>query len=123
MILASPRLIRKRPFICFSLALELGDRQRGCGRNEQKRGNERAGEDGGGFTNRSERAEHREPLLHSSGPTIGPVPLTMQGACQFRNVVVFQCSCTINSRLHQCRSPKLGKFRREAGASGGTWLS
>jgi hypothetical protein len=46
-----------------------GDRQRRGSRNEQKRGEERTGEHGGGLTGRSEIGEHGKTPLHLS---VGP---------------------------------------------------
>src|SRR5690349_1916126 len=59
MTLASPRLIRKRPFICVSfVGLASGDWQRSGSRDEQKRGNESTGEERGGFAGGSDHVEH-----------------------------------------------------------------
>src|SRR5581483_3623794 len=70
MTLASPRLIRKRWFISVSLVrVSSGNRQRRRGRNQQKRGNERAGENGGSLTGRSERNEHWiSPCIYRDRP-------------------------------------------------------
>src|SRR5437763_7857405 len=89
MTLASRRLIRKRPFIAVpSVSRSSGDRQRGCGRNEQKRGDEGAGEQGGGLTGGNESGEHwKTPLSFLPNPTIGSVPLAMQGPCQLKKVL------------------------------------
>ena len=50
------------------------------------------------------------PFCSSWRPTIGPMPITMQGACQFENVVIFQClDHRVRWTLRRC-SPDVGNF-------------
>jgi hypothetical protein len=73
------------------LAERSGDRQRADGgADEQEGGNERCGKRSGGFTAGSESGEHLKYSLFVSGPLIGPMPTTLQEACQMKKVVPFQ---------------------------------
>src|SRR5437764_10982650 len=101
MTLASRRLIRKRPFISasFDLKMASGDRQRGGGRDEQKRGDEGTGEDGDGLTERSGSNHFKTPL--HSGRT------RPSGPCHY------QCTGRANSeksRLFNDADWRLAKF-------------
>src|SRR3982751_2382155 len=80
MTFAPPRLIRKHPFIAVFLGSSStsGDRQRCGGRNQQKRRNESAGKDGGGFTDRSDSEHSYSPWAFSCCWTRPP------GPCQYQ---------------------------------------
>src|SRR3954449_4458519 len=67
-----------------------GDRQRRGGRNEQQRGHQCTGENGGGLTSGNERSEHCHNPFCVTNPTIGSALRTLQGPCQIGKVVVFQ---------------------------------
>src|SRR6185369_11264677 len=113
MTLASRRLIRKRPFIVVSLGWRAsGDRQRSGGRNEQKSGNERARESGGGVADRQSRVHFQIPFCLSRGPTTGPVPDIMQGACQLENIEFFQWHLSLDCKNYWRNLPPVGKNRR-----------
>src|SRR5438309_9660604 len=63
MTFASPRLMRKRPFISVSfVGVASGDRQRSGGRDEQKRADQRTGENGGGFAECSNSEHGQTPF-------------------------------------------------------------
>src|SRR6266404_6381038 len=70
MTFASPRLIRKRPFISVSSGLKWGSRNRQGrgGRNEQKSGKERTGKNGGRLTDGGGSEHFKTPLHFQSGP-------------------------------------------------------
>src|SRR6266576_5294797 len=107
MTLASRRLMRKRPFIVSVLGRTgSGDRQRSRGRHEQKRGDESAGKQSGGFPGGGERCEHwRNPFsIWSRTRPSGPCPYHCKGRANSKKACVFNagnCGVAKNTGLER----------------------
>src|SRR3954453_3461652 len=83
-----------------------GDRQRSRGRNEQKRADERAGENGGGLTERSNVKHGQTPLaLCCRTRPSGPCPYQCTGCAKWKLPFFFSVSVCgwRNPRRKSCR--------------------